>query len=407
MPLSELVHVVKVGISIDFETVPYIDISTIKDKGYIAEVRQVNKASIPARAKYCVRAGDVILSTSYAKQVAVAVVPPKLDGAVCSNALLVLRPHSIAHFALWGFLRSEQVLAWSRLIYHGLSMPQANMLALPVQQCILKIKPPSGFDELLNELAVVLPNDAYDDDYGLDLSSDWGIMMWEHEPTGSPVSISRQCVESQAENTGLRLDPYYLCSPAISVMCDIPYAMKSLGTLAEVVVGTPLAMNSEAGVPVLRARNIVGSKLDLTDVAHMGLLRAPVTISQNDMLVVLTGAATGSVVLVPKAAEGMVIDNNLARVRLHGDECVPLYVAAFLKSDIGKEIVRQQIIPGVTRSLPISGLANVSIPIPPAAEQNKIVKDYFSTEYDNNATDKEQKLMEFEGIHRVSMKDMC
>ena len=145
-------------------------------------------------------------------------------------------------------------------------------------------------------------------------------------------------------------------------------------------------------LPILRPKNLTYQGLDLSEIAHLTLKRNPVTVSQNDVLVGLTGASSGLAVIASAEAEGMVINNNIARVRIHAPDCAPQYLVAYLNSHLGVEIIGQHIISATTQSLPISGLAEVEVAIPPASEQNSIIKRVFEQDLQNVRVEREQQL---------------
>ena len=70
----------------------YIDISAI-DRGAktVSGTKTLVGAEAPSRARRAVAAGDVIVSTTRPNLNAVALIPPELDGAVCSTGFCVLR----------------------------------------------------------------------------------------------------------------------------------------------------------------------------------------------------------------------------------------------------------------------------------------------------------------------------
>ena len=71
----------------------YIDISSVDNNlKRITTTQSILGADAPSRARQVVRCGDVILATTRPNLNAVALVPPDLDGQVCSTGFCVLRP---------------------------------------------------------------------------------------------------------------------------------------------------------------------------------------------------------------------------------------------------------------------------------------------------------------------------
>lgn len=74
-------------------TFRYIDISSIDNvAGQIADTREIPGSIAPSRAKRITRMGDVLFATTRPYLKNVAIVPPALDGEICSTGFCVLRP---------------------------------------------------------------------------------------------------------------------------------------------------------------------------------------------------------------------------------------------------------------------------------------------------------------------------
>ena len=73
----------------------YVDIASVANgSGRITDAKTVFALDTPARARKRIRAGDVLVSTVRPNLRGVGLVPPELDGQVCSTGFAVLRPHS-------------------------------------------------------------------------------------------------------------------------------------------------------------------------------------------------------------------------------------------------------------------------------------------------------------------------
>ena len=92
--------------------VPYIDISSIdRDRKAIGELRAVDAASAPTRARQWVKTGDVLVSMTRPNLNAVAMVPERLDGAVASTGFDVLRAISVLPSWIFNRVRSREFVA--------------------------------------------------------------------------------------------------------------------------------------------------------------------------------------------------------------------------------------------------------------------------------------------------------
>ena len=107
------------------EEFDYIDVSSVSNATYAVEATQRLKGrEAPSRARRLVCAGDVILATIRPTLKRIAVVPPELDGQVCSTGYFVLRPYSdIDHRFLFYYLFTEQFLGAMESLQKGASYP--------------------------------------------------------------------------------------------------------------------------------------------------------------------------------------------------------------------------------------------------------------------------------------------
>jgi restriction endonuclease S subunit len=77
-------------------TFTYLDIGAIeKGKARITDVVEIPVAEAPVRARRRIRANDVVTSTVRPNLRGTTLIPPDLDGAVCSSGFAVLRPREI------------------------------------------------------------------------------------------------------------------------------------------------------------------------------------------------------------------------------------------------------------------------------------------------------------------------
>jgi len=103
----------------------YIDVSSVSNETFAIESTQRLKGrDAPSRARRLVRSGDVLLATVRPTLKRIAVVPPELDGQVCSTGYFVLRPRAgIDHRFLFYFLFTEQFMGAMARLQKGASYP--------------------------------------------------------------------------------------------------------------------------------------------------------------------------------------------------------------------------------------------------------------------------------------------
>jgi type I restriction enzyme S subunit len=97
-----------------------------------------------------------------------------------------------------------------------------------------------------------------------------------------------------------------------------------------------------------------------------------VTVRTHDVLLNITGASIGRVTLAPERMNGARVNQHVAIIRLH-DGVEPGFVAAYLASpEVQRHILEENY--GVTRpALTKSMIEEMRLPVPPLAEQRRIV----------------------------------
>lgn len=126
-PLGELLQKTETVNPAQFpdEEFDYIDVSSVSNENYAVEATQRLKGrDAPSRARRRVRSGDVLFATIRPTLKRVAVIPPELDGQVCSTGYFVLRPsNEIDHRFLFYALFTEQFMGAMESLQKGASYP--------------------------------------------------------------------------------------------------------------------------------------------------------------------------------------------------------------------------------------------------------------------------------------------
>lgn len=130
------------------ETFSYIEISNVAAEQVFVGSKTVDCADAPGRARQKVRAGDVLVSTVRPERRSIGVVPPWLDGAICTTGFAVLRPFAIDGIALAALLKTD--LATEQLMQNnvGIAYPAID------SDCLPEVVLPTSLDDVpvLNSL---------------------------------------------------------------------------------------------------------------------------------------------------------------------------------------------------------------------------------------------------------------
>lgn len=121
----------------------YIEISDVDGRTGLVGHKRLTAAEAPSRARKLVRADDVLVSTVRPERGAVGVVPPHLDGAICSTGFAVLRCKDIHPVALaWllksGAVRQQMVRHNIGIAYPAIAEETCLSLVLPVSRARLE-----------------------------------------------------------------------------------------------------------------------------------------------------------------------------------------------------------------------------------------------------------------------------
>ncbi len=90
----------------------YVDISSVDNqRKSIVEAKTIVGKEAPSRARQMIRANDVLVATTRPNLNAVAIVPPELDGSICSTGFCVLRSNGqVVQEYLFAFVRTGQFI---------------------------------------------------------------------------------------------------------------------------------------------------------------------------------------------------------------------------------------------------------------------------------------------------------
>ncbi|MBX7442917.1 MULTISPECIES: N-6 DNA methylase [unclassified Arthrobacter] len=113
------------------ETFSYIEISDVDGQQVFVGSKSVRCADAPSRARQRVRAGDVLVSTVRPERRSIGVVPPWLDGAICTTGFAVLRPNGVDGIALAALLKSDLVTEQLMQNNVGIAYPAIDAECLP------------------------------------------------------------------------------------------------------------------------------------------------------------------------------------------------------------------------------------------------------------------------------------
>jgi type I restriction enzyme S subunit len=101
------------------DRIRYVELSGIdNERGVITDFSELAADDAPSRARKIVRSGDIIFATTRPNLRNIAVVPPELDGEICSTGFCVLRPLADVATSGWLFALCRSDVVVSQVIKH-------------------------------------------------------------------------------------------------------------------------------------------------------------------------------------------------------------------------------------------------------------------------------------------------
>jgi type I restriction enzyme, S subunit len=297
------------------KTFRYVDITSVDNKTKrIVVARQLLGRDAPSRARQVIRTGDVILATTRPNLNAVALVPPDLDGQICSTGFCVLRAKDgLDPGFLFAFVQTKDfVEALSRSV-RGAMYPavtdrqvQTQLMHLPSLQEQRRIV------AILNEQMAI-------------------------------VERARLAAETQL-GTANALPAAYL-----RALFDSPEAktwpVTLLGEASEIVSGLALGRRFTNGatrsVPYVTVSNVKDGYLDLSEIRMMDATQGEIRkclLEVGDIILTEGGDPDklGRGTMWEAQLPECVHQNHIFRVRFAPDGALPEFVAAQIGSAYGK-----------------------------------------------------------------------
>ncbi|MDH2357436.1 restriction endonuclease subunit S [Bradyrhizobium sp. SSUT112] len=136
------------------------------------------------------------------------------------------------------------------------------------------------------------------------------------------------------------------------------------------------ATYGQTGIPLIRSMNVHFGEFKRDGLAYLDDDQAQalqnVTVGEHDVLLNITGASIGRVCLAPSDMSGARVNQHVCIIRTVA-EVLPAYVERFLAApEIQRKILEENY--GVTRqALTKDMIKKFLVPVPPAAEQRRIV----------------------------------
>ncbi|QKK32325.1 restriction endonuclease subunit S [Rhizobium indicum] len=131
-----------------------------------------------------------------------------------------------------------------------------------------------------------------------------------------------------------------------------------------------------SGVPLIRSLNVHFDGVREEGLAFLDDKQAEkldnVIVQEDDVLLNITGASIGRVAVAPRAYSGARVNQHVSIIRLV-KEVVPRYVRSFLASPSAQDFITRENYGATRQALTKAMIEEFAFPLPPLAEQKRIV----------------------------------
>lgn len=380
------------------EMFPYIDVSSISsDTGIIIEVKTVEGKDLPARARFQVKEGDILLSTVRPERNIVALVPSNCDGCIVNSTLAVLRPKKeVKGELLYFLLRSDWVRKMLTIKARGTAIPTISIkdikeLDLPISKYNLDEMQEEAhylYSEWLelNELKKPF-REVIEDTF---IAHD---VIFENKAFETQEPIYKTYPYNQLQD---RLDVgFYFNETNFNVSWSVEL-VKLKELIKDVKSGaTPVSDKySEQGVPFIRIKDLddEGLFIQTEDITYIDVEDAAnyskYAVSKDNVLISKVGTV-GKAALVQSDMEGAIINQHLVSIELNG-HLLPEFLVYYLKTSWVRQEFERRSGGSAQQFIKVQGIEELPVPLPPINVQEAII-DHIRQKSSNDQVEKLQE----------------
>lgn len=374
------------------ETFSYLALSNVSD-GRIQEVQEVPCEDAPSRARRRVREGDVLIGTVRPPQRSHAIVPPELDGAVCSTGFCVVRcgdginPRYVLEYVLshdfftqmMGFVAGS---GYPAVKNSDVGLMKTTNPPLPEQRKIASVL--YTVDQAIQQTEAIIEQ----------------------------TERVKQGVEKKILREGLNHDEYQEVKvPMLPEKWRIPKNwnltfMEDLTTkITDGAHQTPTYVSE--GVPFLKVEDIKESTIDWEDVSRIPQ-------EEHEKLTSRSNPQKGDILLSKNGTIGItkVVDwerefshfVSLCLIRPDEEKILTEYVAAILESPICMHQAKVRSKKNTVTNLHLEEIRRFSVPVPPKDEQKKIIAIIDSLQ--SSVDSEKRRKLQLERLKKGLMQDL-
>ena len=392
----------------------YIDVQAVdNDRNRVGVAQEVASKRAPSRARRLVRKDDILfcLVRPYLKNV--AQVPPELDGQVASTAFCVLRPHgSVVPRFLFHQVSRDSFIA--EVPTYGTSPPSARedeflkqripLAPLPEQHRIVA-KIESLFAKLDEGVAALKRAEANLERYRASVlkAAVEGRLTKQWRRENPPEETGEELLERILVERRMRWETEQLAkfeakgrkpprnwkakykepvTPDTSRLPGLPegWCWSSLEALCDIQLGKMLSRSAREGTqnrrPYLRNSNVRWFSIDQRDLKSMSFKDSELhryAVRRGDLLV-CEGGEPGRCSVFQGPDGVLMYQKALHRARPHVTDVSTMFLQYCIAHQVAHGIGMPRYSETTIRHLTLEKIKAVPLPLPPAVEQQRIVR---------------------------------
>lgn len=161
-------------------------------------------------------------------------------------------------------------------------------------------------------------------------------------------------------------------------------AQDARNTIANGPFGSNLLVSEliDAGIPVIYIRDIRNGIYKRISASYVTQVKAQeldyYRVDSGDLLIAKVGDPPGTAAIYPDDEPAGIVTQDVVRIKVKREKANPNYLVFLINSHTGQAIIEQITIESTRSRFPLGDFKNIRIPLPPIAEQTKIV-EYLTT----------------------------
>lgn len=355
----------------------YIDVSCISSFS-VAQPKFISADKAPSRARKIVHPGMLLYATvrPYLKNICIA---PEIHGdVIASTAFATFECNAIVfNRYLFYVLISDYMSSYAKRVQKGISYPAIN--DTDFYKTLIPLPPVSEQKRIVAKIKELMPlveeyGKAYDklQELNYELPGKLKASILQEAIQGKLVpQLAEDGVVEQIGETPAEVPFEIPASWCWSVLKDIADVKGG----KRVPTGKKLVPH-DTGYPYIRVSDMQNGSVNLDSILYLTeetrLQIKNYTISCKDVYVTVAGTI-GRVGTVPKELDGANLTENADKIVLNNNGLLRDWVLCLLKSEFCQQEFKAKTTKVGQPKLAIKRIENICIPIPPLAEQKRIV----------------------------------